>query len=392
MIIKKFQADTKENAMVIVKKELGNNAIVMNMRTVRPKGFRRFIQKSSVEVTAAVEENMRSRSDGEEMLEKIRKISDLTKESMEQKQKEETISEMEKRLDRLQEQLKQQWKEEQEKKERIQKKEQKEKKQNQDCILLVRKQLQENEVADCYIDQILEEIEGVLKKNTQIQQIISSVYQKIVLKLGKIDTIKAETGKTKFIFFVGPTGVGKTTTIAKIASDFKMKQNKKVAFITSDTYRIAAVEQLRTYANILEIPIHVVYTEEDILKARESLMGYDLVFVDTPGCSHRSKELKEKTMELIQAIPEEEKEVYLVLSMTTKYKELIKIIEAYESISNEKIIFTKADETSTLGNILNVRMKLKKQLSYITTGQNVPDDIQKINVQKVAKQLLEEND
>ena len=221
-----------------------------------------------------------------------------------------------------------------------------------------------------------------------MNNILSSVYQKIVLKLGQTKTISYGSKKPKFIFFVGPTGVGKTTTIAKIASKFKIEEKAKIAFLTSDTYRIAAVEQLRTYANILGVPLKVVNSEDELKMARDEFIDYDLVFVDTAGRSHRSKEQRDDIEALIDSIPENEREVYLVLSATTKYIDLIKITETYSDITDYNLLFTKLDETDTKGNILNLRMLTHAPLSYTTFGQNVPDDISEINVQDIAKHLL----
>lgn len=218
--------------------------------------------------------------------------------------------------------------------------------------------------------------------------ILASVYQKIVLKLGQPRTIELTGKSPKFIFFIGPTGVGKTTTIAKIASKYKVEEKAKIAFLTADTYRIAAVDQLRTYANILGIPLKVIYTADELNQATEEFSDYDMVFVDTAGRSHRNKEQRDDLEQLINVIPEDRREIYLVLSATTKYLDLIKITEAYSEITNYNLIFTKLDETGSIGNILNIRLLTNAPLSYATYGQNVPDDISKVDAQSIAKQLL----
>ena len=129
--------------------------------------------------------------------------------------------------------------------------------------VLIYNKLIDNEVDSRYADEIIGEIENSLKKESNLDSILSAVYQKIILKLGKPKTITLGD-KAKVIFFIGPTGVGKTTTIAKIASSFKIEKEAKVAFITADTYRIAAVEQLNTYASIIDCPVSVVYSVEDM--------------------------------------------------------------------------------------------------------------------------------
>ena len=148
------------------------------------------------------------------------------------------------------------------------------------------------------------------------------------------------------------------------------------------------MEQLRTYANILGVPLKVVYSEEEMKAAREEFGGYDLVLVDTAGRSHKSREQKDDLERLLRAIPEEERDTYLVLSATTKYRDLLSIADVYSDITKYNIVFTKLDETSCIGNILNIRMHTGAELSYATSGQNVPEDIEIINPQNIAKQLL----
>ena len=314
-----------------------------------------------------------------------------------EKQKEDVSQEdnamtIENKLDNLQQMLEKQMfteEKDEEQKQKIEKEEKPVAESKADaCIRLVREQLINNEVEENYADLILDEIKNTIKKDTAIDQILASIYQKIVLKLGKTNLIKGAGEQTKYIYFIGPTGVGKTTTIAKIASDLKLHKKVKLALITSDTYRIAAVEQLRTYANILGVPLKVVYSDEEMKKAKEEYADYDVVLIDTAGRSHKNMEQTEDIERLIKAIPEEMRDVYLVLSATTKYKDLVKISETYTKVTKYNLIFTKLDETCCIGNILNVKMLTGAALSYSTSGQTVPDDIEKINPQKIAKQLL----
>ncbi len=171
----------------------------------------------------------------------------------------------------------------------------------------------------------------------------------------------------------------------------KLTRKAKIALLTSDTYRIAAVEQLRTYANILDIPLDVIYSEEDLKEGLERLKEYDVIFVDTAGRSHKNLEQCDELFRLIESIDETygfEKEICLVLSLTAKYKDLEKICNTYSRLGTYRIIFTKLDETSALGNILNIAILTNGKTSYTTYGQNVPDDINLIDVQSIAKQLL----
>ena len=189
---------------------------------------------------------------------------------------------------------------------------------------------------------------------------------------------------------MGPTGVGKTTTIAKLSSKYVVEEKKKVALLTADTYRIAAAEQLRTYADILEVPFRVIYTVEEFRQAcSESFRDYDYIFVDTAGHSHQNEEQMGDMEKLIESIPENMSyQCFLVLSATTKYRDLLKIARTYKEISNYQLIFTKLDETVSLGNLLNVKMAADTPIAYVTYGQNVPDDIEQFNPQKTVKKLL----
>lgn len=412
MIVKKFLASTEEEAVLLAKAELGDNVTIMNTKKIEPHGFSRFFKKTSVEITAAVDDNIREEkkedipdfsklqqaiqqsqpapdskaakkeADIEQLIRAKQVILDYEDESV---QRENDRVDIEQRLTNLQDLL-----EKQLNTKREEEKEEKEKvvDQKQAYLDLIRKQLIDSEVEACYVEQIIDEIEGSLTNNTTLDNILANVYQKIVLKIGTPHLIDLRTKRTKYIFFIGPTGVGKTTTIAKIASTMKLSKKTKVALITSDTYRIAAVEQLKTYANILGVPLKVIYSPEEMEKAKEELSDFDLVLVDTAGRSHNNHEQQEDIGNILRTIPEGERDIFLVLSATTKYRDLVNISKSYSEICKYNLIFTKLDETDTVGNIFNIHILTGAPLSYTTWGQNVPDDIGKIDAQKIAKQLL----
>lgn len=380
MIIKKYEAETEKEAILLARNELGKEAIVMNIKTVKPRGIYRFFRKPTVEVTAAVDDTPKKEVRKKEETPLTRGFSQAFAEEEEATQKENAI---EKKLNNLQDLLEKQLStvnSEEEKQEELS--------QNEEYLLLIFNQLIENEVDEVYAKQIIDEIKGTLKKDAPVDHILTNVYQKLVLKLGEPQFIDLQNTEKKFIFFIGPTGVGKTTTIAKIASYLKLKENAKVALITSDTYRIAAVEQLRTYASILGVPLSVVYTKEELEQEKQKYEDYDVVLIDTAGRSHRNEEQKEDLIELINIVDEEEREVFLVLSATTKYKDLVRITETYNIIDDFSIIFTKLDETTCIGNILNIKLLTNASLSYTTWGQNVPDDFGCMDSQSIAKKLL----
>lgn len=262
-------------------------------------------------------------------------------------------------------------------------------KENDSFIKLLYDTMIDNEVSPENANIIIREIEGSTRQGQSIDHLLANVYQKMILKFGKSVGIRPAEKGVKVLFFVGPTGVGKTTTIAKIASRFRVEEKKKVALLTADTYRIAAAEQLATYANILDVPFRIVYTPGDMTGYLTEYVGYDYVLVDTPGHSHYNEVQKESMNQFIHSVDGvASREVFLVLSATTKYRDLLHIADAYRDMTDYKLIFTKLDETETLGNLLNLKLYTGTEISYVTCGQNVPDDIENFNPQKTVKQLL----
>jgi len=197
---------------------------------------------------------------------------------------------------------------------------------------------------------------------------------------------KVDDGRPRTIALIGPTGVGKTTTIAKLAATFKLKQKKKVALITLDTYRIAAVDQLRTYAGIIGVPLHVVLHPQEIQKALDKCAGYDVVLIDTAGRSQRD----DQRLTQLSAFMESAKphEVHLVLSSTCSQQVLMEAVERFSRVRTDQIIFTKLDEAVTFGVLLNVLGKADKRLSYVTTGQEVPHQIERGCPNRLADLVL----
>ena len=248
----------------------------------------------------------------------------------------------------------------------------------------------DHEVDERYVNQALSDLDQMINAGNSMDYLLSNVYQKMVLKVGvpKQICIKGE-GAPSVVFLVGPTGVGKTTTLAKLASQFKVTMNKKVAFLTADTFRIAAAQQLSTYADILDVKSTVLMAPEDLVAALNENKENDIIFVDTVGFSHTNEEQQKNLAKLLSLVPAKySKQVYLVLSATTKYSDLKRIVDAYKSFTDFSLIFTKLDETENYGNIYNIRQYSGKNLSYITNGQKVPEDIDVLDPQKLVKNLL----
>lgn len=400
MIIKKFTAKTENEALEAAKKELGEGVVVMNVKNVKRKGFLAFLKPPMVEVTVALEEESEKYTAAVSAINSViassqNRESELVKKAptaaAEPPVKKES-SAIEEKLDSLQSLLEQQLQkpeEDKDDKEGKASEEQKEETETDKFMKLLHKTMLDNEVDEKYAKEIIEEIAQLNKPNLPFDYALANIYQKMILKFGKPNGITPAQNGTKMVFFIGPTGVGKTTTIAKIASKFRVDEKKKVALLTADTYRIAATEQLRTYANILEVPFRVIYTAEEIDKALEDFKDYDYLLVDTAGHSHQNNIQKDNMSDFIHSVDDKaEKEVYLVVSATTKYRDLISIADAYKEMADYKLIFTKLDETTTLGNLLNMKLYTGASLSYVTCGQNVPDDIEDFNPQKTVKRLL----
>lgn len=201
-------------------------------------------------------------------------------------------------------------------------------------------------------------------------------------------TLKLKRNSPRIIALVGPTGVGKTTTTAKLAAMYALNRGNKVALITMDIFRVGAVEQLKTYSRIMNIPLEVASTPKELEKAVEKHATCDLIFIDTAGRSHKDKEkLDEMKNFLDNKIP---MEVYLCLSATTKDRELEEILNRFRVFQINKVVFTKIDECESFGNMVNLLMKDNLQIAYFTTGQRVPEDIEIATPAKLADMIFHE--
>ena len=195
----------------------------------------------------------------------------------------------------------------------------------------------------------------------------------------------------KILMFVGPTGVGKTTTIAKLAARYayKLTSRHKVGIITLDTYRIGAVEQLMTYAKMMRLPIETVVDPSDFEEALNALRHNDYILIDTVGSSQHDKEKIEKLSSFLKVNSFAEINVNLVLSAITKYEDLIDIYNNFSILPIDTFIFTKLDETRNYGNMFSLLIDTKKPVSYFSIGQEVPDDLMEANAEYLLKGILE---
>lgn len=249
--------------------------------------------------------------------------------------------------------------------------------------------LKEQEVNSQWIEQLIEQIEEQLDNNKDEAITRQAVWD--MARLILLDWMKGFEGEgirrsTQVVHFVGPTGVGKTTTIAKLAAEQTLKAGRKVGFITSDTYRIAAVDQLRTYATILNVPLEVVFSPSEVSRAFRQLKEKDLVFMDTAGRNFRNELYVSEVNSLLQT--GNESETYLVLSLTGKFSDMSAVAEQFAVYGVERVLFTKQDETNAYGAILNLALEKGLKPTYVAYGQTVPDDIAPFRSDSYVLQLL----
>ena len=434
MKVKRFVGETAQEALQKVKAELGRDAIILNTRKIRKSGIAGFFSKPLVEVVATIDneygnqkqqkqnepsntynptrnieqnyerEQQVSRENADflrELNENIqnRKAEEYKKPATETKEvKEENI-----RILRAEEKNKQEEKIRQEEraassnelselKSMLSKVYDAVKVDYEDNKLsdVVKKYLlllENSEVDKAIVNEIkeiiIESLDADKQKNDSIVR--NTIYKVLQRYIKEPEPFSFEDGK-KVVILIGPTGVGKTTTLAKLAANMVLTEKKKVGLITSDTYRIAAVEQLKTYSEIIGVPLSIIYTPSEILNAINKYNEKEIILVDTAGRSHKDKYQLVELKSLINSSINYE--VYLVISATTKFSDCIEIIKNYSFLEDYKLLFTKVDETSSLGVILNVAYITKRPISYITTGQSVPDDIEIADNGKIINCIL----
>lgn len=235
------------------------------------------------------------------------------------------------------------------------------------------------------IEKVNSEIQG---KATITDNNIKNHFFKEMVKFVKTSgPLKISRGKTKIVSFVGPTGVGKTTTIAKLAAEYALNQKKDVALLTIDTYRIAAVEQLKIYSKIMNIPVFVARDRKEFHEAIERCKDKDIVLVDTAGRSRKDEKQMKELMNFFNG--DVLVENHLVLSATDQEEILYNNIKRFYPLSIDSLIFTKLDEAESYGMLFNIAMKTNKPISYFTTGQKVPEDIEVATAEKTIDLIFQ---
>lgn len=369
MKVKKYIAPTMPEAMQQIRKELGTDAVILHSKEVQAGGMLGLFKKRKIEVIAAldpqpqkpkrepvpepvVSQNAEAKNDQTDPV--IKEIKQLKK-----------MMEWQRAGTKMEFPFEYQ---------------------------AVYQHLQDQEVSESLAATLVSEIienhrrDGFTPEQAQIFQDTKEEIQK---RIGDLP-FHGITYEKKIIQVVGPTGVGKTTTLAKLAAVCTLHDNKKVAFITADTYRIAAIEQLKTYARILDVPIEVAYNRNDYQAAIAKFQEYDLIFVDTAGRNFRDKHYVEELNKTINF--DEQVETYLVLSLTAKSNDILAIYEQFQHIPINSLIFTKIDETREYGSILNVLLRYGIGIAYLTNGQDVPDDLLAPSAEVISNLLVGDDD
>lgn len=408
MRVKKYIVDSMSDALQQIRTDLGKDAIILNTKPIKTGGFLGMFRKKKIEVIAAIDPNESKKTEQAKnipMSPAPLGSSSVQPVPIPKKEEESTVAfstvlqtvalqtEPAQRVPKEETQNGSVSKELEEMRGMLWKLMMADDKNTSlpEAFIPLRKRLQsqgiEEDVLASLFERMLkelspEEIQDSKKVMQKAKKVMITMLQEASEKHGSLQT------DISLVTFIGPTGVGKTTTLAKLAAESTLARQKKVGMITSDTYRIAAVEQLKTYANILNVPLKIVYSAEDLVPTLERLTGCDMIFMDTAGRNYRNKEYVEEINRLLRSpLPNE---TFLVLSITAKQEDLEAIIESFKDVRIDKVIFTKTDETRTYGSIFNLVIKYKLALSYITTGQNVPDDIETANPEKVAELILGE--
>ncbi|WP_422121932.1 flagellar biosynthesis protein FlhF [Planococcus sp. X10-3] len=383
MRLKTYIVQNVSEALPMIKRDLGADALILNTKKVKVGGFIGFFQKEKLEVTAAVEAKPKK------------------KKAVQPEKDEPSVADIQQPAPPYSPNS-------------VNHKNSADERETGDLINELKgiKQFMMQSMQEDHLPVTLQPLNQRLNSQEVTKEIQSEILSKMMLKLGQQPDIstaqihrmakteiirliglhqqKPEVKDPEIICFIGPTGVGKTTTIAKIAADLMLREGKRVGLITSDTYRIAAVEQLKTYAGILNIPIQVVDSAEDLTLAMTELKACDIILMDTAGRNYQQKQYIDDLEALLS--DKNKIQINLVLSLTSKYEDMRKIIDNFQTIKMDQLLLTKQDETSSSGAILNLVYHYSIPVTYIANGQNVPDDILAATPELIANFVLGEDD
>ena len=373
MFIKRYLVNDMQEAMAKIRSELGEDAVILNSRMVRQKGLSNLFKKKRLEVVAAYDSKIKKKHP---ILEARENASPAAAAASVENEK---IDKLTGKLEDLQKTVAMLA----EKFEGAAVQKDEKEKYSPEVAELYEKLL-ESDVVPEIAQELAESTEKAVKDSEDEPGGVMA--QLIAEKLGEASPVRIKKYKRNVIVFLGPTGVGKTTTLVKIAGYFVTEEGLKVGVINTDTFRVAANEQLKIYTDIMEIPLDTAYTAEELKEALKKQEDRELILMDTAGKNLSDGQYKEDIEKIIEIC--EPDELYITLSLTTGYKALKDIIDNLSFVKEYKVILTKLDEVSTWGNILNFADYAGKPLSYITDGQNIPDDIEQANPAKIAASIL----
>ncbi|KAF2959622.1 MULTISPECIES: flagellar biosynthesis protein FlhF [unclassified Thermotoga] len=359
MKIKKYVAESIREAMIMIRRELGENAVILSSRRIKKGGFFGIGGRTYFEVTAAVEEEREKEENTsyrlQEILVKNRQISnDNIKGEFDEIKR--TINEIKQML--------------------VTEKRQTLPEGLSKILYGMEKQEILPEIRYKLIDFLRMKFGDLDPNSNETFKILSEQFANLV-------KTNAPDFKNAKVLFVGTTGVGKTTSLAKLAARFKIDEKKRVAILTLDTYRIAAAEQLKIYADIMDIPMKIAYTPKEAEYEMMALKDYDIVLVDTAGRSHQNDLQMSELRALSEAVKPDI--TFLVISMNYKLDDVKRIAERFSAVKPTHIILTKMDETSMYGTFINISEITGLPIAFVTNGQRVPDDIFEANSVELAR-------
>ncbi|MCC5802788.1 flagellar biosynthesis protein FlhF [Rossellomorea vietnamensis] len=376
MKVKKYTAPSMNEAMKKVRAELGEDAVILNSKVSYTGGFIGLFKKKMIQVIAAIDPEVENEKLEISRVKTKQASSPFIQPALEKEQHDsnrmvetelkelkQMISSMNSRnhFEKFSEDVK-------------------------EVLLHLKKQ----DVSDATLFQLGDAMEEKIQsESVQTVNKVEWAYKEVKRffhQFLKEITFGGLSYNRKYINVIGPTGVGKTTTLAKMAAEAVIEKRMKIAFITTDTYRIAAIEQLKTYAGLLNVPVEVVYKMEDFKKAIEKFVDYDHVFIDTAGRNFRERKYVEDLQKIIDF--DHHMETYLVLSLTSKERDMREIISQFSSIDIDRFIFTKSDETSSYGSMINMISEAKIGAAYVTNGQDVPEDITEVKEDEIVSMLM----
>lgn len=382
MLVKRYHAKDMQQAMDTVIKELGSDAVVLSNRKVRKKGFKNLFKKPILEVMVAYDPAKipalanKQNNGHNPATPAAGKDKDLEAKAVQLNK--EQFEHLDSRIDALDEILANFI----DKFSFIKREITYDYSQGVEELLL---RLITNQVREELAHSIARETDLIMKKQqgTKAAEVMEHL---IFEKIGAAEPITHKKFTQKTVLIIGPTGVGKTTSIVKLVAEFALNQKKKVGIINTDTYRISAKEQLKTYADILGVPLSIVYQTSELGDEIAAMSDRDIIFIDTAGKRPGDEQHKDDLLEIVEAASPED--ILLCVAATTGFSAMQEIIDTYDFIGDYKLVITKLDETKFRGSILNLSWYAGKRLAYITTGQSVPDDIEIPDTQSIASQIL----